>query len=129
MPINAVTLPSPPGTGMPVQQDQPAASGSGGGSEAAALQAELEKLKLQNRKGASAYENLRAKAMEYKEEVEKLRKQLAEMEKKGQQPPSSKSNPGAFADFDFGFAATPPPVNQGRPSTPAFSFDASGSLI
>ena len=96
----------------------------------------MEKLKLQNRKGASAYENLRAQAMEWKGEVALLRERLAKLEKeKPAATAISSSTSGAsktdpLGGFDFGFAPPPAPKSQARPSTPAFSFDPnSGSLI
>ena len=53
--------------------------------------------------------------MEYKDEADSLRKQLADLEKK--------QNGGAMSNF--GFAAPTQPAAQQRPGTPAFSFDPS----
>lgn len=89
-------------------------AGTSGTPSVSDMQGELERLKLQNKKGASAYENLRAKAMEYKDEAETLRKKLAEMER-------TQSSRGSVPDFGF---AAPPPMKQ-RPGTPGFAFDPS----
>mmetsp|Transcript_9548 Transcript_9548/g.27165 ORF Transcript_9548/g.27165 Transcript_9548/m.27165 type:complete len:370 (-) Transcript_9548:1208-2317(-) len=119
----ASNLPKPPQNQQEGQADTWASNDE--------MAAELEKLRLQNKKGASAYENLRAKAMEYKAEVEALRKQLASLEQgKNGAAPTSAGGP-ALGLADFGFAPPAPTQPNERPNTPSFSFDPSAgqSLI
>ena len=64
---------------------------------------------------------MRAKAREYKEEAESLRRQLAELEKKQGAPAAGMPD---FGLGDFGFAP-PAQKTEQRPGTPAFAFDPS----
>ena len=132
LPINATS----PLKGIQSGSTQQAAGGVEANDSASDLSEELEKLRIQNKKGAAAYENLRSKAVEYKDECESLRKRLAEVEEEngklrqsaGSTQRSSTSGSANAGFADFGFATAAPPKQQ-RPGTPAFSFDPSSQSL
>ena len=117
----------------------PVGGGAGGATgDAVQLEAEIKRLQLRNKTGASAYESLRKQAMQWKDEIEQHKTRVAFLEKKLAQQgvtrlPSSSPDlsapaepPDPFSQFSFPTAAAP------RPETPGLSkgFDpASQSLI